>query len=117
MLLKITILIAFINEKNLKHTNKFLYQFLNINYEMTYIILIGFLMILIGILIIMFAIILGLLMKKETEKEHFKGGAVIMIGPIPIVLSTDPKSAKILILLAIVLVFALILLTFFSKIW
>ncbi|MEM3407187.1 MAG: DUF131 domain-containing protein [Nitrososphaerota archaeon] len=85
---------------------------------MLYIFLIGFLMISIGILIIIFAIILGFLkMKKEPEKEHFKGGAVIMIGPIPIVLSTDPKSAKILILLAIVLVFALIILTVFSKIW
>ena len=56
-------------------------------------------------------------MKKETEKEHFKGGAVIMIGPIPIILSTDPKSAKILILLAIVLVFSLIVSLAFFKIW
>jgi uncharacterized protein (TIGR00304 family) len=85
---------------------------------MLYIILIGLLMILIGFLIIIFAIILGLLkMKKETEKEHFKGGAVIMIGPIPIILSTDPKSAKILILLAIILVFSLIILMAFFKIW
>lgn len=56
-------------------------------------------------------------MKKEPEKEHFKGGAVIMIGPIPIILSTDPKSAKILILLAIILVLSLIILMVFFKIW
>lgn len=74
-------------------------------FELT--ILLGFLMIVVGILVLVLATLIEFFKtkeKQEGEKTSVQGGAVIMIGPIPIVLSTDPRSAKILMILAIVLI-------------
>lgn len=37
------------------------------------------------------------------KRSEIRGGGIIMIGPIPIILGTDSKSAQIVIMLAIVL--------------
>jgi uncharacterized protein (TIGR00304 family) len=40
--------------------------------------------------------------QKEPEKDiQIKGGAVIMIGPIPIVMGSDSKTALIMMLIAL----------------
>lgn len=45
--------------------------------------------------------------RKASEdvftRSEIRGGGIIMIGPIPIILGTDSKSAQIVIMLAIVL--------------
>lgn len=69
--------------------------------------LIGILLILLGFVIVFFATILSLLrlFKRgggEAESEK-RGGAVVMVGPLPIVLASDPKTARVLIILAIIL--------------
>lgn len=83
-------------------------------FELT--MLIGFLMIVLGILILTIATLLDLFKGKE-EKASIQGGAVIMIGPIPIVLSTDQKSAKILMILAIVLIVISFLFMLSFRVW
>jgi uncharacterized protein (TIGR00304 family) len=40
---------------------------------------------------------------KDAKKYQTKGGAVIMIGPMPIVLGTDARTAKWLMALALAL--------------
>jgi len=86
---------------------------------MEILFLIGFLTMLVGILITMLAILLEVVVKKREseEKSSVQGGAVIMIGPIPIVLSTDPNSAKLLMILAIVLMAIFFLFLFLLKAW
>ena len=72
-----------------------------------YLMLIGFLMIALGILVLILATLMDFFKTKsgqEGERTSVQGGAVIMVGPIPIVLSTDPNSAKILMILAIALI-------------
>jgi uncharacterized membrane protein len=39
----------------------------------------------------------------KNRRIEVKGGAVVMIGPIPIILGSDPRTAKILMLTALVL--------------
>lgn len=81
---------------------------------------IGLIMIVAGILVLILATLMELFKAKEKQEEErtsIQGGAVIMIGPIPIVLSTDPKSAKILMLLAIVLIVVTLLLMILLKFW
>lgn len=40
--------------------------------------------------------------KKEPEKDaQIKGGAIIMIGPIPIIVGSDSKTALIMMLIAL----------------
>ncbi|MEM2940128.1 MAG: DUF131 domain-containing protein [Thermoproteota archaeon] len=82
-------------------------------------VLVGMLLILLGFLMIFLAILLSFLrILKRSEKEEFKvekhGGAVVMIGPLPIVLASDPKTAKVLIMLAIILTAILVVLTVIS---
>ncbi len=81
--------------------------------------LIGFLMVVLGILILIFAALMDFFKTKggqEGEKTSVQGGAVIMIGPIPVVLSTDPNSAKILMVLAIILIVISFLFILFLKV-
>lgn len=42
--------------------------------------------------------------EDKFTRTEVRCGGIIMLGPIPIILETDTKSAKILILLAIVLI-------------
>ncbi|MBO3839473.1 MAG: DUF131 domain-containing protein [Thermoproteota archaeon] len=72
------------------------------------LVLVGTLLILLGFTIVFLTIILSLLhlLRKSEQKEvksEKRGGAVVIIGPIPIVLASDPKTAKVLIILAIIL--------------
>jgi uncharacterized protein (TIGR00304 family) len=41
--------------------------------------------------------------RKDEENLKVKGGAVIMIGPVPIVMSSDSRTALILMTLALIL--------------
>ncbi|MEM2087469.1 MAG: DUF131 domain-containing protein [Thermoproteota archaeon] len=81
-------------------------------------VLVGTLLILLGFLVIFLAILLSFLRILNRKKEEFKvekhGGAVVMIGPFPIVLASDPKTAKVLIMLAIILTAILVVLTVIS---
>lgn len=81
-------------------------------------VLVGMLLILLGFLVIFLAILLSFLRILKSRKEEFKvekhGGAVVMIGPFPIVFASDPKTAKVLIILAIILTTILIVLTLIS---
>ncbi|MEM0220126.1 MAG: DUF131 domain-containing protein [Thermoproteota archaeon] len=87
-------------------------------FALTVIMEIGFLMLVLGIFVLMLAILIDFLKVREKQGEDrtsVQGGAVVMIGPIPIILSTDPKSAKFLMLLAIVLMVVMFLFIIFLK--
>jgi uncharacterized protein (TIGR00304 family) len=94
------------------------------------LLLTGIFVILIGFLLIIISIIMGMFQDSRsgqdrsgrTESESyrtkveskFKGGGVIMIGPIPIIFGSDKESAKIVIILAIILM--LLSLLFFRNV-
>lgn len=85
-----------------------------------FVALVGILLVIVGILLIMFSSIAEFFKRKEAEereKVSIQGGALIMIGPIPIVISTDPRSAKLLMLLAIVLIIVMFLFIFSLRYW
>ena len=77
---------------------------------------IGLLLALTGFAIAILAIFVAILRSaKGTGQVH--GGGVVMIGPVPIVFGTDKESARILILLGIVLTVVLLLLTLLQVAW
>jgi uncharacterized protein (TIGR00304 family) len=61
---------------------------------------IGTVTIFVGITLVVIAILMLLL---NRGKASVRGGGVIMIGPIPIIFGSDPKTVKWLIILAIFL--------------
>lgn len=66
------------------------------------VLTLGLVIIFMGFILIIVSIVLsGVRRKGETE---FKGGGVVMIGPIPIIFGSDTKWATLAIVLAIVLV-------------
>jgi uncharacterized protein (TIGR00304 family) len=67
------------------------------------IVFLGVVVILLGALII-FAGIVKEAVSKGSSKGEFRGGGVVMIGPIPIIFGTDRESAGAVIILAIILV-------------
>jgi uncharacterized protein (TIGR00304 family) len=67
----------------------------------------GIMLIFIGIIVMLIAIILFFLSNLKRNQK-IRGGGVIIVGPIPIILGTDKKSVKTLLLLSIVLVVLLI---------
>jgi uncharacterized protein (TIGR00304 family) len=69
------------------------------------IIFMGFVLILLGSIGSMFS-------NDGAPKTKVRGGGIIMLGPIPIIVGSDPGSLKILILLALVLMAAYFLLPF-----
>jgi uncharacterized protein (TIGR00304 family) len=73
------------------------------------------LLILAGFLLAFTAFFIELLhaLKRKNVEVEKHGGAVVMIGPVPIVFASDPKTAKMLLVLAIILTLILILLTVF----
>jgi len=80
------------------------------------IVLIGILLIMAGFATIAVTLLLELLRslkRGETEVEKH-GGVVVMIGPIPIIMASDPGTAKVLLMLAIILTVVLVVLTIFS---
>lgn len=80
------------------------------------LIFVGIILILMGFTIIFLALFLSFLqsLKKSGQgevKSEKHGGAVVMIGPIPVILASDPKTARILIILAIILTILLAAIT------
>ncbi|MDH5810863.1 MAG: DUF131 domain-containing protein [Candidatus Methanomethylicaceae archaeon] len=59
-----------------------------------------------------FLIIAGLMLLALRNKEKVEGGALIMIGPIPIVLGSSARVVKALIILG----FAIFLIMFFAMV-
>lgn len=77
---------------------------------------IGLLIFLAGFAIGILAIFVAIL-RSARGTGRVSGGGVVMIGPVPIVFGTDKESARILILLGIVLTIALLLLTWLQVTW
>jgi uncharacterized protein (TIGR00304 family) len=84
--------------------------------EWNFLITIGFISVILGTFIVVFWTIAQSLQKcvpgeeetfspgsKRELKESIRGGAVVMIGPIPIVFGSDKKYAMIAMILAIAL--------------
>lgn len=72
----------------------------------TLLISAGLLLMMLGFLLVMLGSIgsmLGNGGNGESPKTEVKGGGIIMIGPIPIIIGSDNKSAQTLVILAIVL--------------
>jgi len=85
-----------------------------------------------GVLCIMGAMILGFVGFAEyaaakqgpepgsTQKARGKpqrsvrGGGVVLIGPIPIIFGSDPKTAVVLVILALIIMVAAIIMIYFS---
>lgn len=86
------------------------------------LLLIGIFVIFIGFLMIMISIVLSIFKNSESRQDYsgraesesekspegkieskIKGGGVIMIGPIPIIFGSDKESAKMAVILAIIL--------------
>nr|QNO56446.1 hypothetical protein OHJJKADD_00019 [Methanosarcinales archaeon ANME-1 ERB7] len=70
------------------------------------IITLGLLLVFIGFLVILagvFSMAYQAWKTGDVEKPEVRGGGIIMIGPIPIIFSTDVAALKILMILAIVL--------------
>ncbi|MGQ9596308.1 MAG: TIGR00304 family membrane protein [Thermoproteota archaeon] len=80
------------------------------------LLLIGMLLIATGFAIIAIAFLIELLRSTKRKGEVEKrGGAVVMVGPFPIILASDPKTAKALLMLAIMLtIIILVALTILS---
>lgn len=80
-------------------------------------IALGFVLMLIGILVL-FLSAYRERVEGHEERSRVEGGAVIVVGPVPIVLGTSQRAAKLLMVLAIALlmisVFAYIV---FSRGW
>lgn len=66
----------------------------------------GIALIFIGVLIIIIALIL--ISVSGSQKGKFKGGGVILVGPIPIIFGTDKKSLKTVLLLSFALTVVLV---------
>jgi uncharacterized protein (TIGR00304 family) len=68
------------------------------------IVYFGVMLIILGALIIFAGIVKEAVSSKGTSKGEFRGGGVVMIGPIPIIFGTDRESAGLVIFLAIILI-------------
>jgi uncharacterized protein (TIGR00304 family) len=70
------------------------------------IITLGLLLVFIGFLVILAGVFSMAYQAWKTgteEKPEVRGGGIIMIGPIPIIVGTDVAALKIVLILAIVL--------------
>ncbi|MGA2238647.1 MAG: DUF131 domain-containing protein [Candidatus Bathyarchaeia archaeon] len=77
---------------------------------------IGFLLGLAGFALAIVAIFVVIL-RSARGTGKVRGGGVVMIGPVPIIFGTDKESARILILLAIVLMIVLLLFSLLPVVW
>jgi uncharacterized protein (TIGR00304 family) len=66
---------------------------------------IGFALILAGVAVI----VVGTLMSSKDREHKAEGGAVVLVGPIPIVFGSDARWASLAIALAIVLIVIVLL--------
>ncbi len=77
--------------------------------ESNVLILLGFILVFIGFALIMVGVLMPAL-SAAREERSVEGGAVIIIGPFPIVVASSAKAAKTLVILAIILtLFAVVL--------
>lgn len=72
---------------------------------------IGLTLVVIGFILALVAVVL-LAVKARGDGGRTRGGAVLLIGPIPIIFGTDRESVKILVILAIILIVVVITFTF-----
>jgi uncharacterized protein (TIGR00304 family) len=70
------------------------------------IVWVGLLLILAGVVVM----VVGILSSSASGERQVKGGAVILIGPIPIAFGSDARWTSIAIALAIVLIVVTLLL-------
>ncbi len=63
---------------------------------------IGFALVIFGVILAFVATIL-LAIRSQTTGTKTRGGGILFIGPIPIIFGTDRESAKVLVILVIVL--------------
>jgi len=77
---------------------------------------IGLLLALAGFALAVVAIFIAIL-RSSRGTGKIRGGGVVMIGPVPIVFGTDKESARILILLGIVLMIVLLLFSLLPVVW
>jgi uncharacterized protein (TIGR00304 family) len=82
----------------------------------SFIFNVGLLLALAGFALAIVAIFVAI-MRSARGTGKVRGGGVVMIGPVPIVFGTDKESARILILLAIVLMIALLLFSLLPVVW
>ncbi len=73
-----------------------------------------------GVLLIVIGVVLAFLVivipAARSGKLSARGGAVILIGPFPIVFGSDRQTAKALLVLAIVLVALMLVLFLFQQV-
>lgn len=74
-------------------------------------VIIGWLLIASGIAIFLIAAVAMLFRSIKGKARGFRGGGIIMLGPIPIILGTDKETIKTLMVMAILLI--AVALTFF----
>jgi uncharacterized protein (TIGR00304 family) len=77
---------------------------------------IGLLLALAGFAIAIVAIFVAIF-RSVRGTGKIRGGGVVMIGPVPIVFGADKESARILILLGIVLMIVLLLFSLLPVVW
>ena len=77
---------------------------------------IGLLLVFAGFAVAVLAIFVAI-MRSAKGTGQVRGGGVVMIGPVPIVFGTDKGSARIMILLGIVLTIILLLFTVLPMVW
>uniref|UniRef100_A0A7C4NQI8 DUF131 domain-containing protein n=1 Tax=Ignisphaera aggregans TaxID=334771 RepID=A0A7C4NQI8_9CREN len=65
--------------------------------------MISVLLMVVGIIIMIVGFLLVFLGSLRSEERHVEGGGVIVIGPLPIVIGTNQRISKLLIILAIIL--------------
>ncbi|GEM_PF-805404 len=70
----------------------------------------SFLLILVGVMLIFLSALRKSVKEREEGEEGVRGGAVVVIGPLPIVIGTDREVTKALMILAIALTVAAIIL-------
>lgn len=77
---------------------------------------IGLLLALAGFAVAILAFIFAIL-RSARGAGQVRGGGVVMIGPVPIVFGTDKQSARVLVLLGIILMTVLLLFTLLPILW
>ena len=80
------------------------------------IFVIGLLLALVGFAVAILAFIFAIL-RSARGAGQVRGGGVVMIGPVPIVFGTDKQSARVLVLLGIILMVVLLLFTLLPILW
>jgi uncharacterized protein (TIGR00304 family) len=71
---------------------------------MEQIVSIWLILIVLGVLAVLFGLLIPLLSGQERNGAEIRGGAVLFIGPMPIILGTDKGSAITVAVLSIVLI-------------